>query len=261
MRKLLLSIIVIHPVLALDFNPVFKEVSSGDVILPESNLQSDTTVLKVKKFEMMKTEVTQSQWLKFMPNNSAYFSRKKYCPSSFRYKGLNRLCPDFPMENVNFHQVEDFIGKLNKSSKKYYYSLPSIAEYHLAYWGAVKSKNYKRELKVKMDKFHNDLSQLVHQRRTRAVNSDIQSNRKFSYLIGNVWEWSRDKLVYERPMYKFPYMRDSVLKIKNKKAPVNAAFFGGHFGSEYMIKESIVESDRLAWASNMLGFRLIRRRR
>lgn len=237
----------------------FIKVKGGNVVTPEPNKKTKITMIKVKDFEMMKYEVSQEEWLRVMPNNSSYFSRKLYCPKTYKVVGQNRMCPDHPVENINFFDASRFVNALNKKSKKYRYELPSVAQYYMALWGEAKTRRNKKELKIAQKKGFALLATLKDDTQTRPVSSGANQSGEFKHLMGNVWEWSRDLFMYEKAMYAKPYMKtDKTLPVDRDKKRYNGSFFGGHFGVRYIIKESFVESDRPPWSSNMLGLRLVR---
>jgi formylglycine-generating enzyme required for sulfatase activity len=68
-----------------------------------------------KAFEIGKTEVTQKQWQAVMDSN----------PSAFKGEYL-------PVEQVTFHQVQEFFNKLNARNDGFLYRLPTEAEWEYA---------------------------------------------------------------------------------------------------------------------------------
>jgi len=74
-------------------------------------------VTLTKGFYMQTTEVTQGQWKAVMGNNPSYF---KNCGD------------DYPVEQVSWYDVQDFIRKLNQRESRDRYRLPSEAEWEYA---------------------------------------------------------------------------------------------------------------------------------
>ncbi len=85
----------------------------------ESERDSDERqheVTLTKGFYMGVTEVTQAQWRKVMGENPSKFSN----------------CDDCPVENVSWHDCQDFIRRLNKMEGTTKYRLPTEAEWEYA---------------------------------------------------------------------------------------------------------------------------------
>ena len=56
-----------------------------------------------KSFDIMTTEVTQSQWFEIMKGNPSHFRKKAYCVDNHRVINEVGLCPNHPVE-------ESFLG-------------------------------------------------------------------------------------------------------------------------------------------------------
>lgn len=63
-----------------------------------------------RPFEVMETEVTQSQWVRVMGENPSYFQNAEDCDDH-----INGMCPNHPVEYVSWEEVQKFIKKLNDS--------------------------------------------------------------------------------------------------------------------------------------------------
>lgn len=75
-----------------------------------------------RAFEMMTTEVTQSQWVFFMGSNPSNFKRRRHCndaedPEDRHTKTADgvKLCPNNPVERVSWNNVQEFIEHLNNA--------------------------------------------------------------------------------------------------------------------------------------------------
>ena len=105
-------------------------------------------VIITKDFEIQTTEVTQRQWFHVMGDNPSYFKpsvvkkifvyfipykgiKYDYCPGAAIIKSYT-MCPDHPVEQVSWQDVQRFIKRLNKSSQAYVYRLPTEAEWEYA---------------------------------------------------------------------------------------------------------------------------------
>ena len=85
-----------------------------------------------KSFEIMSTEVTQSFYVSLMNTNPSHFKSKKYCRKQYqKFDGIE-LCPNHPVENVSWQEIQDFIAKLNQQTGGYTYRLPTEAEWEYA---------------------------------------------------------------------------------------------------------------------------------
>ena len=128
------------------FSVPFQKIEAGSFRmgspLGERYRDSDEGPVQVqitKPFEIMTTEVTQSQWIKVMEENPLGFNCGNY--SHHKDKGNKKTqCPNHPIERVSWHDVQEFIGKLNEAlgltgcdgtpnSAKNCYRLPTEAEW------------------------------------------------------------------------------------------------------------------------------------
>ncbi len=91
----------------------FKMGSTND------NLSNELPVHDVKisrSFYLGKYELTQAEWTKVMGDNPSE-------PPN---------CPDYPVVNVSWKDIQKFLRRLNNSDKKYHYDLPSEAQWEYA---------------------------------------------------------------------------------------------------------------------------------
>lgn len=123
----------------------FVKISAGTFIMgspeneygrrPEREKQRKVTL--TRDFEMMTTEVTQSMYFEITGHNPSFFKKKIHCPLTFTSVmshatgELVDLCPNNPIEMVNYSDVHDFIVLLNAKTKKKY-RLPTEAEWEYA---------------------------------------------------------------------------------------------------------------------------------
>jgi formylglycine-generating enzyme required for sulfatase activity len=143
----------------------------------------------VNAFQMGKYEITQEQWREVMGTTPAYFKNRA----------------SYPVEQVSWNEVQEFISRLNKISKKTY-RLPTEAEWEYAaragtttvrYWGNDISCNkamYANSNQIKtwgecMESIR-DQGLLSHF--TAPVGSYPPNQFGLHDMLGNVAEWCAD---------------------------------------------------------------------
>ncbi len=135
-----------------------------------------------KDYYLQRTEVTQRQWQSVMGNNPSYF--KDYGN-------------DYPVENVSWLDVQEFLKKLNAMDKDNIYRLPTEAEWEYACRaGATTRYSWGDEADCSKANYGN--SPLA--RECATINpghpSPVGSYQKNSWglydMHGNVWEWCAD---------------------------------------------------------------------
>jgi len=136
----------------------------------------------IRTFLMGKTEVTQKVWVDLMGKN----------PSRFVECGS-----DCPVENVNWNDIQQFIGKLNqKTGQKY--RLPSESEWEYA---------ARAKTTTEWNMGNDDDSELGNHawyrensfQMTQVVGQKLPNAFGLFDMHGNVWEWTQDCM---HPDYK-----------------------------------------------------------
>lgn len=127
----------------------------------------------VDSYYIGETEVTQELWSAVMGRNPSY------------YKGSQR-----PVENVSWHDCQDFIRKLNQITGKNF-RLPTEAEWEYAARGGKKSKSYKYSGRNTINNvaWYADNSGL----QTHNVKTKLPNELGIYDMSGNVWEWCQDR--------------------------------------------------------------------
>ena len=176
----------------------YREIESGEVEITRS-------------FELMKTEVTQKQWymvMKYHPNkslrNPSYFKREGDC-NNHEYRNGVGICPDHPVEQVSWYEVQEFIKKLNAMSGgcsreavrdrrgkwvidiKGCYRLPTEVEWEWAVRARTKTPYFfahSSDILGKYAWYYNNSQRRTHKVMTRQCNP-----WKLCDMYGNVWEW------------------------------------------------------------------------
>ena len=125
---------------------------------------------------------------------------------------LQAICPEHPVENVSWNDIQDFISQLNKRDDGYTYRLPTEAQWEYAARGCVDS-NEPTELSLcAMTAFnlgdnistdqvnydgrypYNNGPKGERRRHTVKVSSLPNVNSLGLYdMHGNVWEWVKDR--------------------------------------------------------------------
>ncbi len=160
----------------------------GDIFGTGHNDEKPVHTVCVENFYLGKTEVTQKQWVDITDHN----------PSKFQ-------CEDCPVERVSWHDVQDFITKLNEKTGMNY-RLPTEAEWeYAARSGGLKEQWAGTNKEEKIGKYtwygHNSESS------THAVAGKLPNGIGIHDMMGNVWEWCSDwydKHYYETQPSKDP---------------------------------------------------------
>ena len=239
----------------------FKEIAAGQFTMgsPPSEINRDideglVDVTISKSFEIMTTEVTQSQWFDVMGDNPSYFKEKKYCDDHQVVNGVE-LCPNNPVEKVAWNDVRQYIKKLNDGISGCHgmprdasgcYRLPTEAEWGFAARGGTTSA-------------HSFNEGIIDDYAWYLGNSDGQTHpvglsRKNPYdlydMHGNVWEWVQDRYRKTLPGGTDPlHVSSGPYRIIR----------GGSWGDDAQnLRSAVRDYDGPGFRFDHVGFRLVR---
>jgi len=188
------------------------------------------------------TEVTQGLWEAVMGANPSYFNTK----------GAN-----FPVEQVSWLDIQDFLVKLNQKTGKTF-RLPTEAEWEYAAIGGSQSKGYlysgSNDLNAVAwywDNAGKNLQSDDPNYGTHAVKTKQANELGLYDMTGNVWEWCSD--------WYADYTADAQTDPQGAVSGSNRVFRGGSW-SRYAqdCRVSYRNFDYPDSRSNYLGFRLSR---
>jgi len=157
----------------------------GDTFDEGENDEQPVHEVCVDDFYMGKFEVTQSEWKAVMEYNPSHF------------KG----CGKCPVENVSWHDAQEYIKKLNRKTGRHY-RLPSEAEWEYAARERGKRVRFGTgQDRIGPDEVNFDASRSykrsysrvgVYKEKTKPVGSFAPNSLGLYDMSGNVWEWVVD---------------------------------------------------------------------
>ena len=192
------------------FSVTFQKMEKGSFMMGSpvseimrSNDENQVPVEISRSFEIMTKEVTQSQWVRVMGNNPSYFKKDIHCDDH-----KHDMCPNHPVEQVSWNDVQDFIKKLNTALKladcngtpadgKGCYRLPTEAEWeYSARGGASTAYSFGADVsELKRYAWYKDNSKS----RTHKVGLKKPNPKGLYDVHGNVLEWVQNGYTKKLP--------------------------------------------------------------
>jgi len=192
-------------------------------------------------FEMQTAPVTQKQYVQLMGKNPSRFSQQAHC--QFNFDPGTNSCPNNPVENISWSDVQIFLAKMNQQNDGYSYRLPTEAEWEYAARGGSTTDDF----------FGNDKSQLGDfawyadnsYGQTQPVRLKQPNAFGIFDILGNVWQLTSD-----------PVIRNGSPSTSNE-----VRMRGGSWSTyEYICRLSTKGAAKRDGRYNDVGFRMVRTR-
>jgi formylglycine-generating enzyme len=237
----------------------FILVKGGCYTMADRQLQNVDEKLQeevcVPDYYLGKYEVTQGEWKTVMGFNPSYFQMQEGPERRFLC-GLT-ICPGpppqlsgdlFPVEQVSWDEVQEFIIKLNRRAGTRY-RLPTEAEWEFAATGGgIKQKWAGTDFITDLWKYawYADTSEY----RTQAVGQKMPNQLGFYDMTGNVWEWMDDSHPSD---YKQTFKKQREIIFPGAPRSVRG---GGWYDPPWFTITAVNEGMHPTTKSNSVGFRL-----
>ena len=175
--------------------------------------------VELSPFEIMDTPVTQRMWYEVMGENPSGFQEAQHCKNHTVINGVS-LCPENPVEQVGWNDVQTFIKKLNQKlglNGNKGYRLPTEAQWEYAARAGTTTAYSFGDDPGDLEKYA-----VFSDNQTRPVKSKQPNPWGLYDMHGNVWEWTQDYYGKELPGGIDPLQNHS---------PPNRIVRGGSWGN------------------------------
>lgn len=185
----------------------------------------------VSSFRIGKFEVTRAQWYAVM----------KYYPSSI----ANCSAPNCPIVHITWDEVQVFLTRLNKMTKRNY-RLPTEAEWEYAARGANSSRN-------KIFSGSDQFSKVGRRATAPYLVGSFSPNEKSLFdMSGNVWEWCSDG--FDPAYYSISPKVNPTGVVKNSCKVIRGGGFQSNESSLRVSSRNCLQQDQ---HTEEVGFRIV----
>ena len=254
----------LHTKMAFSFQKIeagsFKMGSPLDE--PDRNPNENQVNVTISKdFEIMTTEVTQSQWFDVMGYNPSHFKTEDYCGNHVTIKA-EKLCPSHPshpVERVSWTDVQSYIKKLNDMNgvsgcygtpqdASGCYRLPTEAEWEFAARGGTTSAYSFGDGNIDGHAWYWKNSG----DKTHRVGLKKANSYGLYDMSGNVFEWVQDWYASSLPGGTDP--------LRSLPGSYYRVIRGGSWrnGARKYLRSALRDGGRPGYEYNFVGFRLVR---
>ena len=204
----------------------------------------------VHHFEIGETEVTQRLYFELTGINPSFFNKREHCPDTHTIvtRGVE-LCPNHPVEQVRWYEVQDFIKEFNRRNDDgYTYRLPTEAEWEYAARAGTTMAWFFGENSFALGNyawFKGNSGEQTHSVRSREPNLWGLYD-----MYGNVSEWVQDDYT------DFLVGGTDPLFIGNRRFRVARGGSWNH--SAFNLRSASRVKEDVSYNYNNVGFRLVR---
>ena len=250
------------------FDMEFVRIDEGGFIMgsPANEASRDddegqVAVFISHSFEIGKYEVTQRQWFEVMEDNPSYFRKFEHCANSHMTIGVVEMCPDHPVEQVSWNDIQDFLIKLNDregvsgcGGEDHYnmpsgcHRLPTEAEWEYAARGGTGGAYFFGNNPADLDDYGWYSSNSG--RKTHPVGMKGANPLGLHDVFGNVWEWVQDSYADTLPGGKNPLQTDG--------SDIRILRGGSWYYGARLLRSATRNYGDFGTRGNSAGFRIVR---